>query len=481
MSTIEIVLAIAAFPIGLTGAWSPCGFSMVETVGMRGEEDAGRATFAACATFAPGAAVGGALTFGLLAVLGGAAHGVGGRAGFVVAAAIAVGAAILEARGVRIVPQIRRQLPESWRWRMPLPVAAGLYGVLLGLGFTTFVLSFGVWALAGISFALGDPATGLIIGLAFGIGRAIPVIVLAPLADHRVGVRCTEAMAERPALYRRARLGDALALGVAATALIVQTGAAAASHTVVRPGADPSVSKGLVAFQRPSGRSAVIRGGHVRSAPGREAALGGPYLADLRKGRVEVRAAKGLKRAGSMRAAGVDAMAISDSWLVILQSHRGRDLLKASRLSAKGKPGRLRLVTDASHPTRIGHPSLDGGTLAYVAAHPRKSQMIVRHLGTGTGGTAFGARRAQLTSPSVRLGRILFVRSVRLRQSAQAITPPPLQQSLELAHLDGHHARTLYTIDGGQGRLWSTALSAKHAYVTMLKGHRARIVRVARP
>ena len=41
---------------------------------------------------------------------------------------------------------------------MPVPLAAGLYGVLLGLGFTTFILSFAVWALAGISVALGDAA-----------------------------------------------------------------------------------------------------------------------------------------------------------------------------------------------------------------------------------------------------------------------------------------------------------------------------------
>ena len=59
---------------------------------------------------------------------------------------------------------------------MPVPLAAGLYGVLLGLGFTTFILSFAVWALAGISVALGEPQTGLLIGLAFGAGRALPVI-----------------------------------------------------------------------------------------------------------------------------------------------------------------------------------------------------------------------------------------------------------------------------------------------------------------
>ena len=91
-------------------------------------------------------------------------HGAGGRAAYIVAAAIALLAALLEARGTRIVPQIRRQLPEHWRRLMPMPLAAALYGVLLGIGFTTFVLSFGVWALAGISLALGDPQLGLLLG-----------------------------------------------------------------------------------------------------------------------------------------------------------------------------------------------------------------------------------------------------------------------------------------------------------------------------
>ena len=60
-----------------------------------------------------------------------------------------------------IVPQVRRQLPVRWRSSMPMPVAAAGYGVLLGLGFTTFVLSYGVWALMGIVLAVGDPLAGL--------------------------------------------------------------------------------------------------------------------------------------------------------------------------------------------------------------------------------------------------------------------------------------------------------------------------------
>ena len=63
---------------------------------------------------------------------------------------------------------------------MPMPLAAALYGLLLGLGFTTFVLSFGVWAFAGVSLAVGDPSLGLVLGIAFGVGRAIPIVVLAP-------------------------------------------------------------------------------------------------------------------------------------------------------------------------------------------------------------------------------------------------------------------------------------------------------------
>ena len=62
------------------------------------------------------------------------------------------------------------------------------------------------------------------------IGRALPVVVLAPLADHPVGIRCTELMAERPSLYRRARLGDAAALAIAAAALVVTAPGANAAH-----------------------------------------------------------------------------------------------------------------------------------------------------------------------------------------------------------------------------------------------------------
>src|SRR5215211_2431961 len=239
MTAVELALGLAAFVVGLTGTWSPCGFSMVETIGMRGHDGGRATTLAACATFALGAVAGGVLTFGVLAATGELVHGAGGAA-YLGAAGIALVAAVLEARGARILPQIRRQLPERWRWVLPMPVAAALYGVLLGLGFTTFVLSFGVWALAGMSFALGEPGLGLVIGVAFGVGRALPIALLAPLAGKPVGIRAVALMAERPALYRRFRLGDAAAL-VLASACLAGPGIASAAH-LVAGGSDPSAA-----------------------------------------------------------------------------------------------------------------------------------------------------------------------------------------------------------------------------------------------
>ena len=139
---------------------------MVETLGSAAQRGMRWTTRAACSTFTLGALAGGALTFGTLAALGHAAKGVGGPAATGVAVAVAALAALGEARGVRIVPQIRRQVPEPWRRRLPLPFASALYGALLGLGFTTFVLTWAVWALAAVSVALGDTTAGLAIGVA---------------------------------------------------------------------------------------------------------------------------------------------------------------------------------------------------------------------------------------------------------------------------------------------------------------------------
>jgi hypothetical protein len=306
---LDAVLLAAGLVAGITGAWSPCGFSMVDTLAPQGYAGRMRTTLIACATFSAGALVGGVVTFGGLALLGEAA----GAGSVAVAAAIALVAAVGEARGARIMPQVRRQVPESWRRVLALPLAAGLYGVLLGLGFTTFILSFAVWALAGVSVALGDPALGLLVGLGFGIGRALPVVVLAPLAETERGADAHAAMAERPSILRALRAADAVALAACAAALWAAPAHAASVFAV--PATDPSADGSLVAFQQP-GAGGVIAGPDGRHpAPGAHPAVGGGNVAWVGNNTIEVRSQTDAAYVVTLPAAGANAVAVGASWV----------------------------------------------------------------------------------------------------------------------------------------------------------------------
>jgi hypothetical protein len=476
MSALELSLAGAALVIGLTGAWSPCGFSMVETVGQAGHGARRWTTIAACATFAPGAMLGGVATFGLLSVIGQEAHGAGGRAAYLLAAGIALAAAYAEARGTRIVPQIRRQLPESWRWTMPLPLAAGLYGVLLGLGFTTFVLSFGVWALAGIGVALGDPTAGVMIGAAFGIGRAIPVVAVAPAVDHPVGVRCIELMAERPVLYRAFRLGDALTLCLVAVALTA-TATATAARTEVRHGSDPSVAGKALVFQQAHRRGIERFQGRAYDLPGRDPAVGGPFLAVISGAeRINILSRFSRRVLGSIPARNAQAVAISRKWLAYLAIDGGRYLLRARRINRPAHPGDVKGIASVPRPAQIGHPSVDGASVFYTVSKRRKNSIKRRNLRSGRGGTVLRSSSDELLNPAARRGHLLYVRVRREPEPPLATHARRLRQTLMIKRT-GHRGdgRPLYSIRGGR-TLWTTALSPKRGLVTVLGRRGPRII-----
>jgi hypothetical protein len=486
LSGIELALVAAALLVGLTGAWSPCGFSMVETIGPTGHSGGRRTTLAACATFALGAVAGGAFTFGALGALGSLVHGAGDRSAYLVAAGIAAAAAAGEARAMRIVPQVRRQLPEDWRRLMPMPVAAGLYGVLLGLGFTTFVLTLGVWALGGISVALGDPQLGLLVGVAFGVGRALPVVLMAPLIERPAGVRMVELMAERPGILRGFRFGDALALLACAAVLGVAEPAQARS-VLAAPGSNPSVAGADVAWQGSDGAAFLRRGGETIRLPGSSPALGGPYIAVRVKGGIRLLSRRTLQRVRGFPASRVSALAVSGGWLVYrTRRPGGPDRLVARRTSGRGG---ARTFSSLRRPAQLGRPGLWGALVVYAVSGRGTSRIKAYRLGTGRRRTLRRARRVLYTNPSPRGAWLLYVRTTRTRQ--QLIIDRP-----------GRRARVLYSIAATSRRdrgyapgrsphrrrpidlrrssrvLWSTALGASNAYLTRLRFSRGAPVGV---
>ncbi|HEY8466047.1 MAG TPA: hypothetical protein VIL04_04520 [Solirubrobacterales bacterium] len=457
----EIVLALAALLVGATGTWSPCGFSMVETIGPTGHTGGRPTALAACATFLPGALAGALLAFGGLALVGEVVHGAGGSLAYAIAAAIALIAAVAEARGARIAPQVRRQLPEHWRRVMPMPVAAALYGVLLGLGFTTFVLSFGVWALAGIALAIGEPGTGLAIGLGFGVGRALPIVALAPIADRELGQRAVALMAERPELYRGIRLGDAALLAVVAA--LLAGGVASADVKRVSGAADPFIAGGDLVFQRGDRDAWLRRGaGPAVQLSGKDPAIGGPYIALRRAGEIVILRRSSGDQVASFAAPNADAVAVSKRAIAWRVRKSGRDRIRWRRLRAGGRLGKQRVIAKVGRKAQLGRPSVDGARAAFAVAKRSANRIVVYRPGKGKR-TVIRSVTAGLSNPSLGGKRILYVRHTRKRDQ------------LRLRRIGGGD-RGLLSRKGPT--LWTTALGKKRAYVTVLKGRkpRARII-----
>jgi hypothetical protein len=426
-----IVLA-AALAAGVTGAWSPCGFSMVETLAPSGYAGKRRTSIVACATFALGALAGALITFGGLALLGQAL----GAAAPAAAAAIARAAALGEARNTRIVPQVRRQVPESWRRVMPVPLAAGLYGVLLGLGFTTFILTFAVWALAGIATALGDPQTGLAIGLGFGLGRTLPL-----------------------------------------AAALFATPAHAAVTIAAYGFTDPVLDGPSLALHRPGGTGA-IRGPTGVSVPGTHPAVGGGRRAWLDADRITIEALT------TIPAAGADSLAVSATYV----AWRTGQTISVASLDPATNFEQRAVITGA-----VGRPALAGNLLVFDI----EGRIEAIDLTTNVRTLLRREARAQLRGPSVLGTSLAYVRATYNRQQVRigalkpqrTTTDTPIYGTTPTASRDAGHEPNRFPAKGHINKpLWerpppgvadtltTTATAFDAVYVTRLRKRRGQAI-----
>ncbi|HEU4656811.1 MAG TPA: hypothetical protein VFR97_04780 [Capillimicrobium sp.] len=500
MEATALLFAIAGVVAGLTGTWSPCGFSMIDTLGPNGHDGGRRRTAAACAAFAIGAPIGGAITFAGLSALGSALQGGGAALG--VGIAIAIAAAALDGFGVPVTPQLRRQVPESWRRVLPLPLAGLLYGILLGLGFTTFVLAFALPALAAISVAVADVELGLTLGVAFGIGRALPIVALAPLADTDLGARAITTMAERPALLRGARAADALALAGVALVLGLaapESAEAARPHRVAAPATDPSADGRVVAFSVPGGGGGIVARGRLVPAPGAKPAVGAGRLAYLNPdGTATVARRATGQPVAAIPVPGADALAVSARWLA-WRTTRPERILVADLADPAAPP---RVVARAGGVASLSRPAIAGNRIAWAVATRRGSAIKARRLGARrarTGTLRRGSRGVLLTAPALDGHRLLWIRTTNGRQAlrigparrgggGRALLVQRGPAGRDGGHGHGHTSQGVRPRDRhGPTRpartlLLSTALSGRFAYVTRMprRGGTPVLVRVRR-
>lgn len=101
-----------------------------------------------------------------------------GRVGATVALAVAVLALARELGYVPLpLPQIGRQTQGLWAKRYGARVSAALWGLDLGLTFTTWLGGAGAWVLAVVTFVVGEPVLGAALFVGYWLGRALPVWV----------------------------------------------------------------------------------------------------------------------------------------------------------------------------------------------------------------------------------------------------------------------------------------------------------------
>lgn len=76
------------------------------------------------------------------------------------------------------IPIIQRkwQVPIDWVQRHPIG-GAWLYGSVIGSGFLTYITYPGFYVWTAVAISSADPRYGAALGLAYGLGRALPVFV----------------------------------------------------------------------------------------------------------------------------------------------------------------------------------------------------------------------------------------------------------------------------------------------------------------
>jgi MFS family permease len=177
-----IVLALVVAAVAAArGMWSPCGLSMLSTLNPMSERARGHRPWVTAVWYVLGAVAGGALLGGAAALLA-LAVDVPQDWRFGAACVLAVLCVLSDAGvGVRL-PDHPRQVNETWLARYRRWIYAAGFGLQIGAGFATYIMTAAVYLTAALA-VLSGPAGALLVGLTFGLARGLGVMVTAGVSS----------------------------------------------------------------------------------------------------------------------------------------------------------------------------------------------------------------------------------------------------------------------------------------------------------
>ncbi len=164
----------------------------------------------------------------------------------------------------------------------------------------------------------------------------------------------------------------------------------------------------------------------------------------------------GFAEVDSFDAPGVDAVAVSNNWIAYRTRIEGRDRLAARKIADSGVAGEPKSIAAAGDPDQVSLPGIDGNTLVYSILTPKGSRIVKAQLKGVRRDVVIRSNVVQLANPSVRGSSLLYVRGTKAKWELRL---------KKLGNNDTGHVLT-----SRNKRIWSTALSAKRAYFTILQG-----------
>jgi hypothetical protein len=359
------------------------------------------------------------------------------------AAALALLAAAREA-GLPCVPlpQVRRQVPEGWRFRLPLPLWASGYGAGLGAGVFTHQSVSTFWVACAGALALARPLPAAFCLSLFGAGRA--AMVVWPRRRRDDPMEAVERLSHRRGAVLR--LNAAVLAACAALLALAPT----AGGTLVASGLDPTMDEGALAWARQDGSVLVRSGGaDYEYGDARSPSLDGDLLAYVDHQGVRI---VRWRTGEEVRHVDADATAVALRWplLVIRREDPARRRLVLLNL----KTGVTSVVAVVMPTTDLGRPSFRDGRLVWHVATRTVSRINLLSVFTGRRWTLARSKIALLRNPSVYQKQVVWAD----QRSGLA--------TIRLRHTWGGSVRTIARIRSRDIGFWSTALSANRVYAT---------------